>query len=72
MISFLAIYHGHSPRDAELVAVSVDTDVVRDAAAAIRGRQTKHTGDRVLAALAEGRDGALARLVLEQGEGDAT
>jgi hypothetical protein len=63
MVSFITLHRGASIATAELIAVSIDPDLVAYVAGAILGeRQSALSGDPAASALARGRRRAL-RLV---------
>ena len=65
MTTFLALYRGRTIEDAELIAVSIDSDLIQHAAAHIIANAPMSHDDTVLNALHERRMDALQLLMTE-------
>lgn len=69
MVSFIALYRGSSVANAELVAVTTDSDLICQVASSLLTEKEK-PADPAVAALKTGRQRALRLVVKETRSGD--
>ena len=69
MVSFLALYRGNSINTAQLISVSTDSGIVNLVAESLLCHEKgEQSGDPAMAALVQGRKGALERIREETGK----
>jgi hypothetical protein len=68
MTPFIALYYGESPRTANVIAVSIAPELIRDVVEYLLAHPD-HSADSVQSVLQEGRCRALQRLLREVEDG---